>query len=198
MAYGNSANNVSSPVSLSKVTQVFDGVATGNLRNYLRGSLPYPVTNAYSSIAASGTLSLLSFASANNPPAILPVAGVFLWDSAVGGDASVQITVSSGGNFLTYEGGANQSNDLWLYAGSVVDYDVKFIQTGKTGLSSYFSGPTVNTWHVCSSSRFWQIEIPGGGFRSASWNGFLELRMNASPQTIIANCTISMSCDTEI
>lgn len=196
MAYGNSANNVSSPVSLSKVTQVFDAASTGSMRNYLRGSLPYPVTNAYSSIAASGTLSLASFATANNPPAILPDSAIFLNDFGLGSPASVQLTLSSDGNQYQYAPGLQQTNK-WLYAGDRRDYDVQFIQTWKIGPGDAFIG-TVNTWLNLVSSRSWSISLDGDRFENASWYGFLEIRMNASPQTVMANCSIQLSADTEL
>jgi len=199
MAFGNSANNVSSPVSLSKVTQVFDATSVGSMRDYLRGSLPYPVTNAYSSIAASGTLSLNSFASANNPPAILDDVLITLSDDSFypGGPATTQVTLSSNGTLYEYTGGSTFAQYKWLYAGHQADYDVKFTQTQKIQDSgSTFSG-TVNTWMNLVSSKSWWISQNADGFRISQWQGYLEIRMNASPQTIMSNCQLVMTCVTE-
>lgn len=198
MAFGNSSNTVSSPVSLSKVTQVFDSVSNGSLRDYLRGSLPYPVVNAYSSIVASGTLALNSFSGAYNPPARLPYSTISLWDDQIGSSASVQTTVSSSGTLFIYEGGSLSGSATWKYAGHQADYDVRFTQISTSGLSSYRVGPTVNVWHSLSTTRTWYINVPSGGFRTGSWNGHLDIRMNASPQTIMANCAVFMSATVEL
>ena len=195
MAFNNTANNVSSPVSLSKVTQVFDGVSTGSQREYLRGSLPYPVVNAYSSIAASGTLTLNSFASANNPPARL-IAATFLSDDAFFDSATTQLTMSSSGTAFEYEGGSSTGSWLWLYGGHQADYDVRFTQTLRVTGGGSLVG-TVNTWLNLISSRSWYINLPGGDFRIAQWGGTLEIRMNASPQTVISNGSLNMTCVTE-
>lgn len=198
MAFGNSANNVSSPVSLSKVTMVFDSATSGSMRNYLRGSLPYPVVNAYSSIAASGTLTLNSFAAANNPPVITKSA-IFVNDDTFGsGDATVQVTFSSAGNIYEYEGGALRRTTKWLYAGHQADYDVRFTQTLLSLDTFATKSGTVNTWLNLASSKSWWLNQPSGGFNFSSWGGFIELRMNASPQTIIANGSISMSATSEL
>ena len=197
MAYNNSANNVSSPVSLSKVTQVFDAANTGSMRDYLRGSLPYPVTNAYSSIAASGTLTLNSFAAANNPPAITK-SGIFVNDTGFFSPATVQVTISSAGNIYEYEGGSLQRTTKWLYAGHQADYDVRFTQTlFSMDFGATYSG-TANTWLNLGSSRVWWINQPDGGFNWSSWTGYIEIRMNASPQTIISNGNMTMSATTEL
>lgn len=196
MAFNNSANNVSSPVSLSKVTQVFSGVSNGSQRSYLRGSLPYPVTNAYSSIAASGTLTLNSFAAANNPPAIC--ANTFLSDDAFfSGSATTQLTLSSSGTAFEYEGGSNTGQWKWLYAGHQADYDVRFTQTTRISGGGTLSG-TTNTWLNLVTSRTWFINLPTGGFDIAQWFGTLEIRMNASPQTVISNSSFTMTCVTEL
>lgn len=199
MAFGNSANNVSSPVSLSKVTQVFDANSAGSMRDYLRGSLPYPVTNAYSSIAASGTLTLSSFASANNPPAILDDTLISISDLTFygGNPASTQITLSSNGTLYEYKGGSVLSQYRWLYAGHQADYQVRFTQTQRIEDSgSTFSG-TANSWLALSSSRSWWISQQADGFRISNWQGYLEIRMAASPQTIMANCSVVMSATCE-
>lgn len=199
MAFGNSANNVSSPVSLSKVTQVFDSASSGSMRDYLRGSLPYPVTNAYSSIAASGTLTLNSFAAANNPPAILDHTFINVSDFQFygGPTCSVQVTLSSNGTLYEYEGGNLQTSYKWLYAGHQADYQVRFVETFKNQDSGATFSGTVDTWLSLSGSKTWYISQPTVGFRTNSWTGFLEIRMAASPFTIMSNCSISMSADVE-
>jgi hypothetical protein len=198
MAFNNSANNVSSPVSLSKVTQVFDGSSSGSQRNYLRGSLPYPVTNAYSSIAASGTLTLNSFATANNPPAITKSA-IFVSDTAFfSGSAATQVTFSSAGNIYEYVGGNLVRTTRWLYGGHQADYDVRFTQTLLSLDTGATKSGTVNTWLNLASSKTWWLNQPSGGFNFSSWVGHIDIRMNASPQTIISNGSISQSCTTEL
>ena len=197
MAFNNSANNVSSPVSLSKVTQVFDGVSSGSQRDYLRGSLPYPVANAYPSVAASGTLTLNGFATANNPPAITKTA-IFVSDAGFFGDATVQVTVSSAGNIYEYQGGSLVRTTKWLYGGHQADYDVRFTQTLLALDFGATKSGTVNTWLNLAASKTWWLNQPDGGFNFSSWGGHIDIRMNASPQTIISNGTISMSATTEL
>jgi hypothetical protein len=198
MAFNNSANNVSSPVSLSKVTQVFDGVSSGSQRDYLRGSLPYPVANAYPSVAASGTLTLNGFAAANNPPAITKTA-IFASDQAFfSGSATTQITFSSAGFIYEYEGGSLRRTTRWKYGGESSDYDVRFTQSFLALDFGATKSGTVNTWLNLASSKVWWLNQPTGGFYITSWSGIIDIRMNASPQTIISNGSMSQTCTTEL
>ena len=195
MAFNNTANNVSSPPTVNKVKQVFSTIGANNLRAYLRGSLPYPVVNAYSTIAASGTLRLTTYESANNPPARV-IGATFLSDDGFFSGATTQLTMSSSGTAFEYEGGSSTGSWLWLYGGHQADYDVRFTQTLKVTGGGSLVG-TVNTWLNLISSRSWYINLPGGDFRIAQWGGHLEIRMNASPQTVISNGSFNMTCVTE-
>ena len=199
MAYGNSANNVSDPTTLLKVIEVFDsGNTSGDLRDYLQGSLPYPVVNAYANVASSGTLLLDSLASANNPPAIIPQSAIFLQEDSIGGDATTSLSFYSS-RMYGYEGGASRwaGGLQWLYAGDRRDFDIRFTVTSNTGVGVK-SGPTVNTWHNLYTTRSWDIYLSGGSFKWSSWGGTLEIRMNASPQTVISNTVFTMSCSSEL
>ena len=154
----------------------------------------------YRTLAAvpSGQISLSSFYGKSAVTYSASLSNDTVWDLAISPtDAFAGIRVHSDGTVDNRTNvSANYTNQYtWLTgAGSTnADYEVRWTTTAGT-----LSAGTAGTWMVLSTSREFTRNETRNGFFSSSCTGTLEIRMAASPFTVLATATITLQADVEI
>ena len=191
------------PLLLSNV-ETFFGNTSLTLYGARRGGPNLPlIANTYTGVSTTTpTLSSLAdlsyppirFSGANNNTTALSAApataGVTVWGTSDPGIPTVWFRATNSPS------GSGTYNVRMIYeATSVVDYDIRFLKTGGT-VTVPSSGSSLNTWYnlATTGSRFWGIETNGsGGFNQVTLSGYIQVRMNASPQTLINETHVSMT-----
>lgn len=75
----------------------------------------------------------------------------------------------------------------WMNSGSASDYEVRLTQTG----GSTITGESLSTWLACSTERNWYLT---SAEFDKSATATLEIRMAASPFTVLATSTVNFYC----
>jgi hypothetical protein len=198
-----SANVTSLPVLLSNVKSSFNtaGVSASSATLYqLRrgGGIVPNLANAYGSISTTNPR-LASFANMTFPPVNLrnPAVGIQLDDFSIApvhAHAEIYIFTTTTANL--YTGGAMSVNTQWLFEGTRDEYDARLT---KVSGDSPTGGYTVNTWINLNTSYVnWTWTTAGVGFDVVNFGGYLELRMNSSPNIVFANNEIVIALAQEI
>lgn len=105
-------------------------------------------------------------------------------------DAVVTLTVSAAGTWTCTGGGSG----TWMDGGTGADYDVRM--TTSTGTLS--SGDAAGTWWNLVSDRTFTRNCTTNGNASNTYTGTLEIRMAASPFTVLDSCTVDLIATVEI
>lgn len=141
---------------------------------------------------ASGAISLDSLHGKSNYAASLPTTmtgGEFAISTA---DASATLAVNAAGGWTLTGGGSG----TWLTGGgSGSNYDVRLSQTSSSGNAI---GGTLATWLNLASNRTWTLVENRNGFYSSEFIGTLEIRLAASPFTVLDSSTVTINCDVEV
>lgn len=102
-------------------------------------------------------------------------------------NAFAELYVSNSGGW----GATNGGTGTWLTSGTNSEFQVRLTGTGDTP-----SGSALNTWITLSSNTNWSLSQNVQGFKT--FNGTLEIRMSASPNTVLASSTIVIDVIKEI
>jgi hypothetical protein len=177
-------------IGLSHVQTEFGGSNPISLSEYYAGGTYVPTgqkNNSNVSVPTSGTISIGNFTGATK----LVSLGATLPNpidciSFLSGGPT--LTLSNAGTWT----GTGAGSGTWLTGGGTnADYEARASNlTGNTGNAT----GTYNTWLVLSTSRTWGLVAGAiGTLRTTSFT--LEIRMAASPNTVLATATVNMEAD---
>lgn len=105
-------------------------------------------------------------------------------------DAVVVFQLSNAGTWTCTGGGSG----TWRGGGASSDYDCRMTTVSGT-LSS---GDAVATWHNLGTTRNFTRNCTTNGYGSQTYNGTLEIRMAASPYTVLSSTSVSLLAETEV
>jgi hypothetical protein len=118
-----------------------------------------------------------------------------LWDFAIAPtNATTSLGVNSDGSYDAYQGGSLMYSGTWRQGGASSDYQVRLTKTSGNNPT----GAALATWIACSSGAAWYINETRDGYFSNAFTGTLEIRLAASPNTVLATASVSMSADVEV
>lgn len=93
-----------------------------------------------------------------------------------------------------FSNGTYTQRYLWKTGGGTVsDYQCRWTNTLGT-----LSGGTAGTWLACSSDNTWTVTVTTDGFASKTCEGTVEIRMAASPNTVLATASVTLEAVVEI
>jgi len=120
---------------------------------------------------------------------LLP-ATITVWDSAIStADANATLTLGSGGGWSSSDGGSG----TWMSGGSGSDYDAMM-----TTVSGTLTTGTAGTWQNLGTSRTWGRNETRNGNYTSTYVGTLQVRMAASPYTVLSTTTVTLEAVVEI
>jgi hypothetical protein len=105
-------------------------------------------------------------------------------------DAVVTLAVNAAGGWTCTGGGTG----TWKDGGTGADYDVRMTTISGT-LSS---GGPAGSWLNLASNRTFTRNETRNGFFSSTYQGTLEIRLAASPFTVLDSCTVTLTAEVEI
>jgi len=169
----------------------------GAIQTEFGGSNPIALSEYYgvnANVASSGQIRMASFLGISALGANLTT--YILYDMALSPtDATVSAFIYANGTYARKEGGSTTNVGTWKQGGTGSNYDVRFLKTSGTNPTS---GDSINVWHVLSSDRSWTLTESTNGFASKVNGGRLEIRLNASPQTVFTNVSMTMTVEVEV
>ena len=159
------------------------------------GSNPIALSEYYgvnANVASSGTIRMAQFLGISNFAASLPSA-IDPSDFAISPtDATARLRVYANG---TWQATASGGNGTWKTGGgSGSDYDIRYTKTSGTTPT----GSSVNTWLNLASTADWILTESTNGNSTKTCSGTLEIRLAASPFTVLDSCTLTMTADVDI
>lgn len=93
----------------------------------------------------------------------------------------------------TYTSGSGGSSGTWRGGGASSEYDARLTLT-----SGALTGGTLATWLNLGTSRTWSCNETRDGYYSSAFTGTLEIRMAASPYTVLSTTTVTLQADVEV
>lgn len=187
-------------VGLSHIQTEFGGANPISLSEYYAGGTYVPTGQKNSSnvsVPTSGTISIGNFTGATKVTlaASLP-ASFSMFDFAISPtNALTSLLVNNDGTYETYVGGFLQDSGTWKTgSGTVGDYQVRLTKTSGNNPT----GSALATWITLSSSAAWYINETRDGYYSNAFTGTLEIRMTASPNTVLDSASVTMQAEVEI
>jgi hypothetical protein len=105
-------------------------------------------------------------------------------------DAVVTMTLSSAGTWTCTGGGSG----TWQSGGAASDYEARLTTVSGT-LSS---GDATGSWLGLGTTRNWTRNETRNGFFSSLYTGTLEVRMAASPFTVLSSTSLSLLAEVEV
>jgi hypothetical protein len=105
-------------------------------------------------------------------------------------DSLAQFTLSSAGTYSASESG---SSGTWRGGGASSDYDAYWTTTSGT-----LSGGTAGAWLNLGTSRTWQKLNTTNGFSTQTCVGTLQIRLAASPFTVLSTTTVTLTAVVEL
>ena len=107
-------------------------------------------------------------------------------------DANVTLAVNSNGTWST--NGQAASSGTWQAGGTAADYQVRLSKTAGTDTS----GSALATWLSCSLNNSWTLSETTNGNATRSFTGTLEIRMAASPNTVLDTATVDLDATVDV
>jgi hypothetical protein len=107
-------------------------------------------------------------------------------------NTSGSLDLLANGQCQIYEGGIRTVATAWMLGGTGADYDVMLTRTAGT------SGGTHNTWMNLATNRGWDWSESRDGYYTTDFTGHLEIRMNAAPQTVFSNTSVTVELVVEV
>lgn len=104
-------------------------------------------------------------------------------------DASVLFYVNNNGTWSMTGGGSG----TWMAGGTASEYEARWTTT-----SGALSSGTASTWLNLGTTRAWGRNETRNGYYSSSVTGTFEVRMAASPYTVLSTTTVTMTADVEV
>lgn len=104
-------------------------------------------------------------------------------------DAVVTLTLSNAGTWTCTGGGSG----TWQSGGAASDYEAMM-----TTISGTLSSGTAGSWLNLGTSRSWARNETRNGFFSSTYQGTLQVRMAASPFTVLSSTTVTLLAEVEI
>jgi len=102
--------------------------------------------------------------------------------------ASVTLVVNSNGTWETQ--GSMLGSGTWQGGSLNSEYEVRLSKTSGSGTTT---GSAVATWLNCSTTRSWALTATVNNW--SNWFGTLEIRMAASPNTVLDTASVSLLAD---
>lgn len=104
-------------------------------------------------------------------------------------DAHAYLYINNNGTWS----GTGAGSGTWMDGGTASEYDVRLTQTSGTTI-----GGTLGTWMNLATSRNWVLSETRNGFFSSSAAATLEIRMAASPYTVLDTATVTFEATVEV
>lgn len=177
---------VSTPATLNSVKSVFGG--PNNLLAYLRGGSYVPNDSVYAAVATAAPLVLSSFAGLIYP--YTNVIGCYTTSNkAASATASVSYSLGSSIESATTNGAVGAFSRTWRVGGNASDYECYLSGTGTTP-----TGSALNTWLGLLSTRSWSLSAVDD---SKTFSGTIQVRLAASPFTVIDSASVFLEVTSE-
>lgn len=199
MAYIERSKTSGLPILLSNVETAFSNTSL-TLYGMRRGGPNLPLLdNAYTYVSTTAP-ALSSLANLTYPPIVFSGANNSTTALSVAPTPAVVTVYATGDSGLgtvwfRTTGSSGTFNVKMVYEGTAVDYDIRFLKTGGTAAAPT-GGSSLNVWYnlLTTGSKFWSFETNGSaGFNQITCSGYIQVRMNASPQTTINETFLALS-----
>jgi hypothetical protein len=105
-------------------------------------------------------------------------------------DAVATMTMSSAGTWTCTSGGSG----TWMQGGASSEYEARMTMVS----GSFSSGSGAGTWLNLGTTRSWTRNESRNGFFTSTATATLEVRMAASPFTVLDTCTVTLTAEVEV
>lgn len=103
-------------------------------------------------------------------------------------DANAVLTLSSAGTWSATGGGSG----TWQSGGAASDYDARM-----TTVTGTLTSGTAGTWQNLGTTQSWGRNETRNGFYTSTYTGTLEIRMAASPNTVLSTTSVTLTANVE-
>lgn len=105
-------------------------------------------------------------------------------------DAVATMTLSNAGTWTCTSGGSG----TWMGGGTSSEYEARMTMVSGT----FSSGSGTGTWLNLGTTRSWTRNETRNGYYSSVAVATLEVRMAASPYTVLSTTTVTLTADVEV
>lgn len=107
-------------------------------------------------------------------------------------NATAGVKVDSDGYLYTLVGSTYTQRELWLLGGTAAEFDCRWTNT-----AGAITAGTAGTWQTCASDQGFNLAYSSDTPGTSSCTGTLEIRMAASPNTVMASASYTLNATVE-